>query len=70
MKRLRLLKGASDELTQALRAYRHQALHAAHIEFVHPIKGENLSFDAPLPDDFQHLIELLREDEKENGQKF
>lgn len=69
IKRLRLMKGASEELSEALRNYRHQALHAAHIEFIHPIKGEPMSFDAPIPDDFNRLIELLREDEKVNGEK-
>ena len=69
IKRLRLMKGASEELSEALRNYRHQALHAAHIEFIHPISGEPLSFDAPIPDDFNRLIELLREDERVNGEK-
>ena len=68
-KRLKIMKGASVELTEALKHYRHQALHAAHIEFMHPIKGEMMSFDAPLPDDFTNLINLLREDEKVNGGK-
>ncbi|MGN0915832.1 MAG: 23S rRNA pseudouridine(1911/1915/1917) synthase RluD [Succinivibrio sp.] len=69
-KRLKLMKGASAELTEVLKNYRHQALHAAHIEFVHPITGEDMSFDAPIPDDFKHLIELLREDERANGERF
>ena len=68
-KRLKIMKGASVELTEVLKHYRHQALHAAHIEFMHPIKGEMMSFDAPLPDDFTNLINLLREDEKVNGGK-
>lgn len=66
-KRLKLMKGASVELDDALRAFRHQALHAAHIEFIHPKSGESLSFDAPLPQDFVGLIKLLREDVKVNG---
>ncbi len=69
IKRFRLMKGASEELSEALRNYRHQALHAAHIEFIHPISGEPMSFDAPIPDDFNRLIELLREDERVNGEK-
>ena len=68
-KRLKMMKGASEELSKALREFRHQALHAAHIEFVHPIKGENMAFDAPLPEDFTNLIKLLREDEALNGEK-
>lgn len=69
-RRLKMMKGASEELTNALRDFKHQALHAAHIEFIHPITGEEMSFDAPLPDDFKSLIKLLREDEQVNGEKF
>lgn len=32
------------------------ALHAAHLEFVHPITGEGLSFDADLPEDMKRLL--------------
>ena len=67
-KRLKSLNKASVELDEALRAFRHQALHAAHIEFVHPTSGEALSFDAPLPEDFSRLIDLLRRDKAENGE--
>ena len=34
-----------------------QALHAASLGFVHPINGTHLFFEAPLPPDFQQLIE-------------
>jgi 23S rRNA pseudouridine1911/1915/1917 synthase len=67
-KRLRILKGASEDLIATLREFRHQALHAAHIEFVHPISNQFLSFDAPLPDDFTKLIEALREDAHVNAE--
>ena len=67
-KRLKSLNKASVELDEALRAFRHQALHAAHIEFVHPTSGEAMSFDAPLPEDFSRLIDLLRRDKAENGE--
>lgn len=33
-----------------------QALHAAYIEFKHPIDGRAVSFEAPLPDDISKLI--------------
>lgn len=69
-KRLKLMKGASEELSDALRSYRHQALHAAHIEFVHPISGEQMAFDAPIPDEFENMIRLLREDKIANGTEF
>ncbi len=65
-KRLKILKGASEELINILREYRHQALHAVHIEFIHPISGKPIILDAPLPDDFSHLIETLRQDAKNN----
>ncbi|SPT68630.1 Ribosomal large subunit pseudouridine synthase D [Anaerobiospirillum thomasii] len=61
-RRIRHLSKASDELQQCLHDFRHQALHAVHIEFVHPVTDELLSFDCPLPDDMQHLISLLKED--------
>lgn len=32
------------------------ALHAGHLEFIHPITGEALSFDTPMPDDMSALI--------------
>ena len=41
------------------------ALHAAHIEFVHPRTGKNITIDCKLPNDFQHLVrELSRSDPK------
>lgn len=36
-----------------------QALHAATLGFTHPISGENLSFEAALPDDMRALISAL-----------
>lgn len=35
------------------------ALHAAHLEFVHPRSGEKISVDCKLPADFQHLVQEL-----------
>ncbi len=37
-----------------------QFLHAAHLEFAHPLSGERLSFDAPLPDDLAVFLRALR----------
>ncbi|MHA7963748.1 RluA family pseudouridine synthase [Paenibacillus sp. CAU 1782] len=37
-----------------------QALHAAELGFTHPRSGERLHFEAPLPDDFQHVMLSLR----------
>ena len=35
------------------------ALHAAHLEFVHPRTGEQITIDCPPPQDFQHLVRGL-----------
>lgn len=36
-----------------------QLLHAGLIGFVHPISGEYLEFDAPLPEDFEEVLDTL-----------
>jgi len=33
-----------------------QALHAAHLEFKHPVSAEDLSFDAALPQDMESWL--------------
>ena len=50
---------AKDALA-ALRS--RQALHAARLGFEHPITGEELMFESPLPADLTALIEALRAD--------
>ncbi|MFN0053331.1 MAG: RluA family pseudouridine synthase [Planctomycetales bacterium] len=37
-----------------------QALHAHTLRFIHPITGELISFEAPLPDDMQRTLAALR----------
>ncbi len=37
-----------------------QALHARTLGFVHPVSGENMYFECPLPDDFAQLVEKWR----------
>ncbi|MCZ7193758.1 23S rRNA pseudouridine(1911/1915/1917) synthase RluD, partial [Salmonella enterica] len=44
----------------AVRAFSRQALHAAHLGFVHPVTGVEMGFDSPLPDDMQALLDALR----------
>ncbi|MEO6066196.1 MAG: RluA family pseudouridine synthase, partial [Lysobacterales bacterium] len=60
---LRLPKGASAELAEALRAFRRQALHAELIEFEHPAGGAMVRVEAPPPSDMRALLEVLREDQ-------
>ena len=59
---LRLPKGATPELVEALRAFRRQALHAEKLEFVHPKSGESVSVTAERPADLEQLVSKLRED--------
>jgi 23S rRNA pseudouridine1911/1915/1917 synthase len=59
---LRLPRGASQELIEALRGFRRQALHAEKLAFEHPITGDYLEFDSPRPADQDALIEALRVD--------
>ena len=60
--RLALPAGAGDALIDALRGFRRQALHAARLAFEHPASGETVTIEAPLPDDFEQLLAVLRED--------
>lgn len=41
-------------------AFPRQALHAATLGFVHPVTGETLEFESPIPGDMQQLITALR----------
>lgn len=60
--RLALPSGASDELIEALRDFKRQALHARLLEFPHPASGETLCLEAAPPSDFEALLQVLRED--------
>ena len=37
-----------------------QALHAGRIVFLHPVSGETIDAEAPLPEDMQSLLDQLR----------
>jgi 23S rRNA pseudouridine1911/1915/1917 synthase len=60
--RLTLPKGASEELRQALREFPRQALHAARLQFDHPVTGKPLECASPLPADMRGLLDLLAAD--------
>ena len=57
---LKLPKGASETTAGMLRGFRRQALHAETLEFRHPTSGEAIRCSAPLPDDMQALLKVLR----------
>ena len=58
--RLRFPVRASEQVVQALRAFRRQALHAEKLGLVHPTSGEYREWSAELPTDFSQLLEALR----------
>ena len=56
----KLPKNALSEIaSEAVRAFPRQALHAAVLGFEHPVSGEAVRFEAPLPDDMADLLEML-----------
>lgn len=60
--RLKVPAGASEQLTTCLRGFRRQALHAAHLGLIHPLSGEPMGWDSPLPADMRELLQTLRDD--------
>jgi 23S rRNA pseudouridine1911/1915/1917 synthase len=66
--RARIPKGASEELTNMIRAFDRQALHAVMLKFDHPTTGEEVKCHAPIPDDMVIMTEALREDMKQNNE--
>ena len=57
---LRLPRGASPELAEALRGFTRQALHAERLEFEHPVTGTAVVANAPRPQDLEALLRALR----------
>lgn len=55
-----LPKNASDDLIQAIRHFKHQALHAKRLAFIHPVSKKAMEFQAPIPESLTTLIEYLR----------
>jgi 23S rRNA pseudouridine1911/1915/1917 synthase len=51
---------AVEAAKAAARDFPRQALHAAVLGFVHPVTGQTLRFEAPLPEDMAALLDLLR----------
>ncbi|MBV1902198.1 MAG: RluA family pseudouridine synthase [Marinosulfonomonas sp.] len=53
-------KALPQNALDAVAAFPRQALHAAVLGFVHPVSGENLQFEAALPQDMAQLLASLR----------
>lgn len=63
--RLRLPRGASPALAQALLEFPRQALHAAELKLEHPEDGRPMEWKSPLPKDMRKLLEVLGRDRDE-----
>lgn len=50
------------ELKEAISNFKRQALHACHLELMHPTKNILMSWQAPLPEDMMMLLQSLRND--------
>ncbi|WP_299826823.1 RluA family pseudouridine synthase [uncultured Roseobacter sp.] len=59
-KRKLAAKAVSEPAAQAIKNFPRQALHAAVLGIVHPVSGENVRFEAPLPQDMSGLLETAR----------
>ncbi|MDK3073859.1 RluA family pseudouridine synthase [Sedimentitalea sp. JM2-8] len=53
-------RSVPEAAVEAARSFPRQALHAAVLGFVHPVTGESVRFESPMPADIAGLIETLR----------
>jgi len=60
--RPRIPKGAAPALIQYLNEFKRQALHAWQLGLVHPMTGEDMAWQAELPEDIVQLLNLLEQD--------
>lgn len=64
--RLKLPKGATQELIDMLRGFRRQALHAEALGLIHPVSGEYREWQVPMPADFEAMLAVLARNERED----
>jgi 23S rRNA pseudouridine1911/1915/1917 synthase len=62
-----LPKSIPLEVREKIAGLKRQMLHAHTLGFIHPSSGKEMHFEAPLPEDFQDLLELLKPLKDENG---
>lgn len=60
--RRQLRAGLSPFQRSFIEKFPRQALHAYELGFIHPLTGEDIEVQAPLPDDMQQLIGVLKGD--------
>jgi 23S rRNA pseudouridine1911/1915/1917 synthase len=62
----RKMNAGKNSTLQLLSSFPRQALHAAELSFVHPKKQSEVTFSAPLPADFQELVDILESNQNES----
>jgi len=67
--RLRLPPDCTPRLRDMLQGFRRQALHAARLALEHPKSGELMEWEAPLPADMEDLLDALRDDARQHGER-
>ena len=60
--RFRIPPAASLTMVDALKTFPRQALHARFLELEHPVTGQRMSWESPLPDDIVWMLSLLKQD--------
>jgi 23S rRNA pseudouridine1911/1915/1917 synthase len=60
--RLRMPPASGEMMQQMLRRFPRQALHASRLGLLHPVSGEYMEWEMPLPEDMVQLLEVLRQD--------
>jgi 23S rRNA pseudouridine1911/1915/1917 synthase len=68
-RRRHLSAGAGETLRAVLTAFKRQALHAFMLALTHPVSGDAVRWEAPLPEDMSQLLEALKESEKLKGKR-
>jgi 23S rRNA pseudouridine1911/1915/1917 synthase len=58
--RPRIPKALTETVKHTLQRFKRQALHATKLGFIHPMTQEAVSWQVPLPDDMQTLLEQIR----------
>jgi len=62
--RVKIPKNTSMQLISTIQSFPRQALHAYKIELKHPVSGDMICLESPLPEDMQSLFEALENNEK------
>jgi 23S rRNA pseudouridine1911/1915/1917 synthase len=60
--RMKPPKGAAPELLAFLQSFKRQALHARALGLQHPVTGDYMEWETPLPEDMKQLLRLLDQD--------